>query len=102
MKIEGNRPDQVAGSKEAAASQDVDRLQLNRGDRAERGADRGGDRVDLSVDAQLMSSAVRAAERSPEVRQDLVERARQKLAAGELGRDVEKLADRIIDSLLLR
>ena len=102
MKIEGNRPDQVAGSNEASASQNVDRLQLNRGDRAERGEDKGGDRVELSSDARLMNSAVRAAERSPEVRQDVIERARQKLAAGEIGRDVEKLADRIIDSLLSR
>jgi len=60
----------------------------------------GGDRVNLSSDARLMSSAVRAAETAPDVRPDVVERARQKLASGELGRDTLKLADRIIDSLL--
>ena len=102
MKIEGSPPDQVAGTKDAGASENVDRVQLNRGKHAERAADRGGDRVELSSDARLMSSAVRAAERSPEVRQDVVERARKKMVAGELGRDVEKLADRIIDSLLSR
>ena len=56
----------------------------------------------MSSDAQLLGSAVKAASQSPEIRPDVVERARQKLAAGEVGRDVVKLADRMIDSFLSR
>jgi len=100
MKIEGSRPDQVAPGNESSASQAADRVQLGREDRANRVPESGGDRVNLSSDARLMSSAVRAAETAPDVRPDVVERARQKLASGELGRDTLKLADRIIDSLL--
>lgn len=49
-----------------------------------------------------MESAVRAVEKTPAVRQDVVERVRAKLAAGEIGNDPARLADRIIDSLLSR
>lgn len=102
MKIEGNRPDQVAASNESATAQGTERVQAGRTDKAGSGNQAGTDRVELSPDARLMTSAVRAAESAPEVRRDVVERARQKLASGELGRDVLKLADRIIDSLLSR
>jgi hypothetical protein len=57
--------------------------------------------VELSSDAQLVTSAVKAAEGAPAIRQDAVERARQKLMAGEIG-DPVKLADRLIDHLLER
>jgi len=102
MKIEGNRPDQVTASNESATALGAERVQAGRNDKADRANQAGTDRVELSPDARLMTSAVRAAERAPEVRRDVVERARQKLASGELGRDVLKLADRIIDSLLSR
>jgi flagellar biosynthesis anti-sigma factor FlgM len=58
------------------------------------------DRVEVSSDAQLLAAAIRAAEDAPAVRPEAVERARRALADGTLGRDSNRLADRIIDSLL--
>ena len=49
---------------------------------------------------RVVSSAMRAATDAPEIRQDMVERAQQKLAAGQLGQDLLRLADRIIDHVL--
>ncbi len=99
MKIEGSRPDQIGTSKETQQTQATERTQARD---VQVGATAQGDRVELSRDAQLMDSAVKAVSSSPEIRQDVVERARQKLMSGELGRDVEHLADRIIDHLLAR
>jgi flagellar biosynthesis anti-sigma factor FlgM len=101
MKIDGNGPNQVGTSKETQQSQAAERpAWKGREDAA--GAAGRSDRVQLSSDAKLMDSAVRAVAAAPEVRQDVVERARQKLAAGEVGRDVERLAERMIDHLLSR
>lgn len=61
---------------------------------------REGDRVELSNDAQFVSEAIRTAGSAPDIRADVVERMRAKLAAGEVGSDPERLADRIIDTLL--
>lgn len=60
----------------------------------------GSDRVELSGDAALRSAALKAATSAPEIRTDLVERMRQKLAEGKVGNDAHKLADAIIDDLL--
>jgi flagellar biosynthesis anti-sigma factor FlgM len=58
------------------------------------------DKVEVSADAQLLTAALKATNNSPEIRTDVVERMRQKLAAGELGSDSGRLADRLIDDLL--
>ena len=102
MKIEGQGPTSAASTTEAHAAQANDRVQLGRSDQARRPDDPGNDRVNVSADARLFTSALREVTRAPEVRQDVVERARQKLAAGEIGQDPLKLADRMIDSLLSR
>jgi flagellar biosynthesis anti-sigma factor FlgM len=102
MKIEGNGPGQVGTPKETQQSQAAERPAPKGREESAAAAGRSSDRVALSSDAKLMDSAVRALSRAPEVRQDLVERARQKLAAGDLGRDVERLAERMIDHLLSR
>ena len=60
------------------------------------------DKVVLSEDARLASDAIKAASKAPEVRQDVVERARARLESGELGKDLNRLADKIIDNLLSR
>jgi flagellar biosynthesis anti-sigma factor FlgM len=101
MKIEGQGPNPLASANEAQSAQAPDRVQAGRAEGG-RETDRHADRVVVSPDAQLFTSAVREVSRVPEVRQDMVERARQKLAAGEIGRDPLKLADKIIDSLLSR
>ncbi|MEQ1759087.1 MAG: flagellar biosynthesis anti-sigma factor FlgM [Vicinamibacterales bacterium] len=61
-----------------------------------------GDSLQLSSEAQLLHSALKAAGDAPATRADKVEAARQKLAAGELGKDAGTLADRLIDDLLER
>lgn len=58
------------------------------------------DRVEVSADARLMTDALKAASGAPAVRQDVVERMRKLLEAGELGQDSGRLADSIIDDLL--
>jgi anti-sigma28 factor (negative regulator of flagellin synthesis) len=58
------------------------------------------DSLNLSTDVELVNSAMRAATDAPEIRQDMVERAQQKLASGKLGQDLLRLADRIIDHVL--
>ena len=101
MKIEGNRPNQVSRSDEAQSAQQAERARSGRSEKG-RAVEAGADRVEVSSDARLMSSALQQAQKAPAIRQDVVERARQKLAAGEVGNDPQRLADRMIDSLLSR
>ena len=97
MKIQGNSPNH-----ESAATTRTDQVKTDRQASAGRTASSGSDRVELSSDAQLVANAVKAAENAPAIRQDVVDRARQKLMAGEIGRDPLALADRLIDHLLER
>ena len=62
----------------------------------------GADKLELSSDAKLMAAALTAASAAPSVRTDVVEAMKQKLAAGEVGTDSGRLADRLIDDLLSR
>ncbi len=94
MKIHGDRP---SGVHDTAQAQQVDNAAQQRAQQARGGAD-GGDRVQVSADARLLGQAVDAAARAPEIRQDVVERAKARLAAGEIGNDPLRLADRMIDS----
>jgi flagellar biosynthesis anti-sigma factor FlgM len=98
MKIQGDRP---SGVQDAGQTQQVDKAAQQRGQQA-RGAADTGDRVEVSADARLLGKAVDAAAKAPEIRQDVVERAKAKLAAGEIGNDANRLADRLIDSLLAK
>ncbi|HVC21283.1 MAG TPA: flagellar biosynthesis anti-sigma factor FlgM [Vicinamibacterales bacterium] len=104
MKIEGNSPSAQVST---TSSQPLDRTQTDRiGKQGSQGAgidgdgNRDGDRVDVSPDAQLMGQAVKAAQNSPAIRQDKVDQARQKLAAGQVGNDPQRLANKMIDHLL--
>lgn len=98
MKIQGDRP---LGISDPSQTSQAERVQNSR-DAASRvsGGGTSGDRVQFSDDARLLSTAVQAAEQAPAIRQDVVERAKAKLASGEIGADPGRLADRIIDSLL--
>jgi flagellar biosynthesis anti-sigma factor FlgM len=60
----------------------------------------GGDRVEVSTDAQLVSTAVQAAQDAPAIRPEAVERGRRALDSGTLGADADRLAQRIVDALL--
>jgi len=59
-----------------------------------------GDAVKLSDDLRLAEEAVRAAAVSDDVRPEAVAKARALISRGEVGTDLERLADRLIDSLL--
>ncbi len=98
MKIQGNSP----SNETAAAAARLEATRTDRQGRAQRQEGHGGDRVELSSDVQLVNQAVKAAEDAPAIRQDVVDRARQKLMAGEIGGNSLKLADRLIDHLLER
>ena len=54
----------------------------------------------MSDQARLLSAAVQAAHEAPVSSEAAIERARQKRDRGELGKDAERLADKLIDSLL--
>lgn len=59
-----------------------------------------GDRVALSAQAAQVDSTVNAAKQAPEIRFYLVDLARQLRGEGRLGTDLNRLADRLIDSVL--
>lgn len=61
------------------------------------------DAVQVSSSAQLAAEAARrlaGAISEDDVRPDVVERAKAALAKGEVGADLDKLADRLIDGML--
>ena len=99
MKIDGNR--QAPSTSDAEATKRLDQARKTERTAVERQTDKS-DRVEVSKDAQLMTSALKAAQDAPAVRQDVVERARQALNNGEVGKDSRKLADKLIDTLLNR
>lgn len=95
MKIHGERPENVGQT--ATTRTQADRRAEGRGDHA---AGAPADRVRVSDEARLLSAAVQAAKDAPDTSEAAIERARAKRDRGELGRDAERLADRMIDSLL--
>jgi flagellar biosynthesis anti-sigma factor FlgM len=95
MKIEGNSP-----NPQALAANRIDPVRSDRTGGSDRASQQGDDSVALSEDAQLISNAIRAAEGAPAIRHEQVERAKQRLAAGEIGNDLNRLADRLVDHLL--
>jgi len=94
MRIQGERPENVGPT---TNTQTADRGRTGRSDGA---APASADRVQVSDQARLLSAAVQAAHEAPDSSEAAIERARQKRAAGELGKDAERLADKLIDSLL--
>jgi flagellar biosynthesis anti-sigma factor FlgM len=60
------------------------------------------DRVSLSATAELAREAAQAAGQAPDIRQDLVDRMRALRAAGQLDADPERLADAMIDHMVIR
>ena len=94
MKIDGNRPglDHAALQRlEKAATESAKQAATNKGV--------SGDTVQVSPDATLANDAVTAANDTPDVRADLVEKMRALLASGELGKDAGAIADSLIDSM---
>ena len=101
MKIDLNRPtlDTDAAKGTDAARKVADGAVTRTGERT---ATSGTDKVELSSDAQLPAAALKATTETTAVRADVVEAMKVKLAAGEIGNDSARLADRILDDLLKR
>jgi flagellar biosynthesis anti-sigma factor FlgM len=101
MKIDLNRLTQDTDATRGtdAARKVTDRTVTKSGDRV---AAPGTDTVQLSSDAKLLAAALKATGETTAVRTDVVEAMKVKLAAGEIGNDSGRLADRIIDDLLKR
>jgi flagellar biosynthesis anti-sigma factor FlgM len=67
---------------------------------AERAGQATADKVQLSSTAQLVAAATQAANEAPDVRPDVVARAKKLLESGELGADPERLANALINRAL--
>ena len=97
MKIQAARAEEIASTQ----TQQTDRTRGARSEPASPVSDPVvTDRFEKSPDAKLAEMAVRAVATSPDIRPEVVERAKQKLMSGELGSDTERLAEKMIDSLL--
>lgn len=66
------------------------------------GSGRASDAVAVSGEAQLLAAAVGHVKSLGEIRPEVVDRAREAIARGEVGADADRLADRLIDGLLNR
>ena len=97
MRIDGQQPPADA---DAARRLESARVANERAAAPAATKGQGGDRVEVSSDAQLVSAAVQAAHDAPGVRPDAVARGRLALENGTLGADADRLAQRIVDSLL--
>jgi flagellar biosynthesis anti-sigma factor FlgM len=100
IKINGNRPEDMDGTRRVATARPEDAPSSNRTAAQTSLAAAKTDRVEVSKDAQLMTSALKAANDSSSIRHDMVDRMRQLLDAGEIGRDTGKVADALIDHML--
>ena len=94
MKIDGNRP-----GLDHTALQRLEKAAADSAKQATTNTVTSGDTVQVSADATLANDAVKAANETPDVRADLVEKMRALLAAGELGQDAGAIADSLIDSM---
>lgn len=97
MKIEGQRPGIETAATDATQRTTGDKSQVNRAGTRPAAT---GDRVEVSADAKLLSEAMKTAAATPDIRTDVVERMKQKLAAGEVGNDAGRLADSMLDGIL--
>ena len=95
MKIDSNRP-----NLDQAALQRLERAAAEARKSGAASKAVSGDTVEVSADAALANDAVKAANDSPDIRTDLVQRMRALLASGELGSDAGALADSLIDSMI--
>ena len=98
MKIDAKLTQDIEAAKSAEAAQKVAEKRVAK--KSDLPGAASTDRVEVSSDAKLMASALKAATEPTTVRADVVEAMKQKLAAGEIGKDSGRLADRIIDDLL--
>ena len=99
MKIDANRLTQdTEATRSAEAAQKVNEKRVAK--KSDLPGAAATDTVEVSADAKLMAAALKATAEVQPVRADVVEAMKQKLAAGEIGNDSGRLADRLIDDLL--
>ena len=98
MKIDAKLTQDIEAAKSSEAAQKVAEKRVAK--KSDLPGAASTDRVEVSTDAKLMATALKAATEPTTVRADVVEAMKQKLAAGEIGKDSGRLADRIIDDLL--
>ena len=99
MKIDGNRlPQDAEATKATEAAQKLAEKRVAK--KSDLPGAAGTDKVEVSSDAKLLAAALKASTEPTPVRADVVEAMKKKLAAGEIGNDAGRLADRIIDDLL--
>ena len=101
MKIDGQNPTSGTGAASGAGRTGAVGADKRTG-RSAPGAGGQADRVEVSPEAQLLAEALKKAEASPAIRSDRVDEVKQKLQAGQVGSDADKLADTLIDDLLDR
>src|SRR5258706_11678203 len=97
MKIDSGRSnfDPAVESERAQAAK---RAETSAADRA--ATDKRSDAVVLSPNAQLAAKAAAQANQTDDVRASEVQRAKNLLASGDLGKDAHRLADAILDRIL--
>jgi len=95
MKIDNSRP-----NIETVSTGQVEATKTAETKAAEVAKQRETDHVSVSDAARFASSAIDAARKAPDVRPDVVERAKALLADGKVGNDPHRLADAMIDSIL--
>ena len=97
MKIENHQlhDAEATVARRAEATKDAEAARLRK-----QAGQPAGDRVDLSSQAAKVESTMAAAKEAPEIRFYLVELARQLHDEGQLGADLDRLAERLIDSVL--
>ena len=98
MRIDGHLPAHDAQATDATRRTTTDAPVRKEGAASVHAA--SSDRIELSGDAALLTSALRAANETPDVRADAVDRARRKLESGGVGTDPLALADAILNDLL--
>lgn len=96
MRIENNGPKEVAQNDVTSA----ERVQQGKSGQGASAQTPKTDSLQVSPDALLVTRAVKSVNDAPDIRPEAVARAKAKLAAGEIGNDPARLADRIIDDLL--
>ncbi|MEE8129496.1 MAG: flagellar biosynthesis anti-sigma factor FlgM [Vicinamibacterales bacterium] len=87
-------------SHQSTAAQQIDPNRDKETAKAQRQVRSGSDQVEISTEAALLAEALRVAESAPDVREALVEQMRERLGNGNVGDDVVRLADSMIDRLL--
>lgn len=95
MRVEGSRP-----NSETASAQRLEPVRPARTARTDHSVEPPQDHLNLSPSAQFVLTATKAVEEIPAIREEIVERVRQKLASGEVGQDTHRLAERMIEHLL--